>query len=129
MEGFEPPAQIEPEPPRLYRGQQPNGGQNQKKKQGKRSHNGKKQGQGQKQGNSNNQGNSYNQSRNNPNNKAAHPNSANGNNNGNGNGNQKQKDNPNKNEHMSEAARHQAMPQAPLFNPKGNNRHRGNRGR
>ena len=81
VEGFVPLLKQEPEPPRLFRGQQPNRGQ------------------GQKQGESRN--------------KPA----------GNTQGQKPQGQN------ISEAARHQARPQPPLFNPKPQTHRSGGRGR
>jgi ATP-dependent RNA helicase RhlE len=115
IEGFEPPANIEPEPPRLFRGQQPNGGQNQKKKQGQN----KKQPQG--------------QSNKSLQEKSAHFGKPNGNPNGKPSNtpNAKPSKKPQGNQSMSEAARHQAMPQKPIYlsNNTGNRSNSGNRGR
>lgn len=112
VEGFEAPTQIEPEPPRLYRGQQPNGGQNQKKKQGQK----KRRPQGQ--GNQNGQGQQREFGQEQRPARAA-------------NGNKKPK-NKQSNEHLSEAARHQAQPQQPIYaadlNPSAGYRSRNNGG-
>ncbi|MGV3583364.1 MAG: DEAD/DEAH box helicase [Methylophilus sp.] len=110
IEGFEPPAKIEPEPPRLFRGQQPNGGQNQKKKQG--------QNQRQPQG----------QAKNSQQDKPAHsgkPDSK-----PNSNPNAKPSVKPQGSRPTSEAARHQAQPQKPIYANSGNHRSNSvNRGR
>jgi ATP-dependent RNA helicase RhlE len=118
IEGFEAPTVIEPEPPRLFRGQQPNGGQNKKKKQGQNKR--RPQGQGNKEGLSHEQDQqrAFGQSKN-----TARP----------SNGNKKE-GKPNKSENMSEAARHQAQPQPPIYAADLNNNSRrhsrgGNRGR
>jgi ATP-dependent RNA helicase RhlE len=97
VEGFEAPTVIEPEPPRLFRGQQPNGGQNQKKKQSQAK---RPQGQVNARGQSNGQGQqrAFGQEARPPrgeqtNRKPNHP----------------------SNENLSEAARHQAQPQPPIY--------------
>ena len=98
IEGFTAPTKIEPEPPRLLRGQQPNGGQGQKKKQGqndRRPQGGSKAPEQGKQRSFGNQPNKPSGSRK-PNNKQdsqASQSTAN----------------------MSEAARHQAQPQQPIY--------------
>jgi ATP-dependent RNA helicase RhlE len=110
IEGFEPPAKIEPEPPRLFRGQQPNGGQNQKKKQGQNPR--------QPQG----------QAKNNAQDKSAHFGKPSDQQRISPNGNSNKK--PQGNKPMSEAARHQAQPQKPIYaNNNSNRSHSGNRGR
>ena len=118
IEGFEAPTVIEPEPPRLFRGQQPNGGQNQKKKQGQK--NRRPQGQGNPQGQPQGQGQQRSFGQENRPSKAA-------------NGNKKPANKPNENKNMSEAARHQAQPQQPIYaaDMKNTRRHSGggNRGR
>ncbi len=116
VEGFTPPTKIEPEPPRLFRGQQPNGGQNNKKKQGQNKR--RPQGQGDSQGNSQSQprGQRVFGQNNKPNQSS----------NGNKNPNNKPGNKPNKTEPMSEAARHQAQPQR-LRNDSGNSNGNGRR--
>jgi len=106
LEGFEAPTRIEPEPPRLYRGQQPNGNQPQKKKQGQR----RRRPQGQ--GNHNGQDQRAFGQEQRP------AKSANGN---------KKPNKQKSNEHMSEAARHQAQPQQPIYAADLNTGYRGNR--
>lgn len=100
VEGFEAPTKIEPEPPRLFRGQQPNGGQGQKKKQGQN----KRRPQGQSNGKAPAQGQQRSfgdQPR--PSKEA------------NGNRAPKNKQDSQSNENLSEAARHQAQPQQPIY--------------
>ena len=117
VEGFTPNANPEPEAPRAPRSTQPHGrpprghgtGQQQ------RTNKSPKQGEGGNR-NSQNAGRNANQNRN--------PNSAQNN-------NQAPRNNTNapqnSGQHMSEAARHQAMPQPALFNPKPQNRNSNNR--
>jgi ATP-dependent RNA helicase RhlE len=97
VEGFEAPTVIEPEPPRLFRGQQPNSGQNQKKKQGqaKRPHG---QGNGRSQSNGQGQQRAFGQEARPPRGEQAN-----------------RKPNKPSNENLSEAARHQAQPQPPIY--------------
>ncbi len=135
VEGFEPPTKIEPEPPRLFRGQQPNRGQTATKPAGQSQN--KNIGQARSQrtdGRSNDQRNVQkptNSANNRPSNNrnTAQPNGQRTQENrsrsnsaaGNAQGNNHQ--------NLSEAARHQAQPQQPLFVPKAPSRHSGNRGR
>lgn len=142
VEGFVPPTKIEPEPPRLFRGQQPNRGSAQgnsrktgqdagKKDQHKRNsqqRNGKApQGSQGKPVQSAGQNGQNGQKNNRPQQQTKPANSP-GNGNGNGNAN-KQKQTQPKQKLISEAARHQAMPQVGLFEPKPQGNRRGNRGR
>ncbi len=98
VEGFEAPTVIEPEPPRLFRGQQPNGGQNQKKKQGQPKT--RPQGQGNSRGRDNGQGQqrTFGQETRPPRGEQAN-----------------RKPNKPANDNLSEAARHQAQPQPPIY--------------
>jgi ATP-dependent RNA helicase RhlE len=110
IEGFEPPAKIEPEPPRLFRGQQPNGGQNQKKKQGQNPRQPQQKNNNSSQGQATHFGKPSDKPSNSPNGKSSKR--------------------PQGNQPMSEAARHQAQPQKPIYANNGNSRsHSGNRGR
>ena len=131
VEGFVPPLKQEPEPPRLFRGQQPNRGGGQKQSQG----NGQKQGQGrnkpagnaqgqkpQGQGRNANQSQGQNRNQNNNQQRANNPASAYGH-------GRLIEPAPQGNKNMSEAARHQAQPQPPLFNPKPQTHRSGGRGR
>lgn len=102
IEGFEAPTVIEPEPPRLFRGQQPNGGQNQKKKQGQKKR--RPQGQGNTQGQPQGQGQQRTFGQNNRPSQSA-----------NGNRKPNNKQNSQSNENLSEAARHQAQAQPPIY--------------
>jgi ATP-dependent RNA helicase RhlE len=97
VEGFEAPEIIEPEPPRLFRGQQPNGGQGQKKKQGQNKH--RPQAQGNGKAPAQNQQRSF----------GDQPKKVNG--------NRKpyEKQGSQSIENLSEAARHQAQPQQPIY--------------
>ena len=124
VEGFVPPEKIEAEPPRLFRGQQPNrGGAGQKQGQAKQRQgrnkpagNGQKQGQNQQDESRNaNQGRSQSQA-----NKPANPF---------GHGRLISPAPQGNSKNMSEAARHQAQPQPPLFNPKPQTHRSGGRGR
>ena len=128
VEGFEAPTVIEPEPPRLFRGQQPNGGQNQKKKAGQNSR--------RPQGQSNGKPSAQGQQRA----FGDQPRPAARNANGNRKPNNAQASQSNEN--LSEAARHQAQPQQPIYaadlnvarrhhggNNGGNNAGRGNSAR
>ena len=117
VEGFVPPAKQEPEPPRLFRGQQPNRGGQPKQGQAK-------QGQGRNKPSGNAQGKNKNQNRNQQ--QANKPASAYGH------GrliSPAPQSNQGNNKNMSEAARHQAQPQPPLFNPKPQTHRSGGRGR
>ncbi|MFM9835501.1 MAG: DEAD/DEAH box helicase [Methylophilaceae bacterium] len=115
VEGFVPPTKLEPEPPRLFRGQQPNRsgtpkqGQN---KQGQNKQNQPKNGQKQGQGRNPNQHSQAN----------SKPASAYGH-------GKLISPAPQKGKPLSEAARHQAQPQTPLFNPKPQTHRSGGRGR
>lgn len=100
VEGFEAPTVIEPEPPRLFRGQQPNGGQGQKQKQGQKKR--RPQGQGNGQAPMQNQQRTFGDQP-----RSSKPT------NGNRKPNNKQTDQTN--ETLSEAARHQALPQPPIY--------------
>ena len=113
IEGFVAPTVVEPEPPRLFRGQQPSGSQHQKKNSGQKKKRPQGQGQPQEQGQKRAFGHE---------NRSTKP--------GNGNGNQKATNKPS-NKNMSEAARHQSQPQAPIYAADLNitRRHSGNRGR
>ncbi len=126
IEGFVAPTKIEPEPPRLFRGQQPNGGQNNKKKQGQKKRNPQDNNQGNSQRQGQGQQRTFGQ-----NNKPNQPSNGNGNGNGNKNSNSKPVNKPKNESHMSEAARHQTQPQR-LRNDTGNSNSRrsggGNRG-
>jgi len=115
IEGFVAPTVIEPEPPRLFRGQQPNGIQQQKKNPGQK----KKRPQGQAPAKDQGQKRVFGQD-----NRSSKPT------NNNGNSNQKTTNKPS-NSNMSEAARHQSQPQAPIYAADLNitRRHSGNRGR
>jgi len=135
VEGFEPPTKIEPEPPRLFRGQQPNRGQAGIKPAGQGQNKNTSQARNQrtdglpntqrneqKTTNSSNNRPSNNRNGAQPNGQKAQENRPRGNSpTGNAQSNSKQ--------NLSEAARHQAQPQQPLFVPKSPNRHSGNRGR
>lgn len=103
VEGFEAPTKIEPEPPRLFRGQQPNGGQGQKKKQGQ-GQGKKRRPQSQRNGNTPSQGQQRHF--------GDQPIPSKG---ANGNRAPKKKQDNHVNENMSEAARHQALPQQPIY--------------
>ena len=154
VEGFVPPDKIEAEPPRLFRGQQPNrggagGGQT----------NNKPSGQGQKQGQPRNKpaGIAQGQAQNKGQNQQSQNRNANQGTKPQGQGRDANKG-QNRNQHrngqaankpanpfghgrlispapqgdsknMSEAARHQAQPQTPLFNPKPQGHRSGGRGR
>lgn len=149
VEGFVPPTKIEPEPPRLFRGQQPNRGsaqgnsrktgqeagnadQNKRKPQQR---NGKAPqgaqarspqgvpGRPAQGANPNNRPTGQ-QNKARPQNQQSKP----ANNQANGNTNRQKTGQPNQ-QNLSEAARHQAMPQTGLFAPKPQGNHRGNRGR
>ncbi|MFV1921523.1 MAG: DEAD/DEAH box helicase [Methylotenera sp.] len=100
IEGFEAPEVIEPEPPRLFRGQQPNSSQEQKKKQGKNKHRTQKQDNG-KAVLARQQRAFGDQPR--PSKKT------------NGHHQPYAKEDSQSAEHLSEAARHQAMPQTPIY--------------
>lgn len=100
VEGFEAPEVIEPEPPRLFRGQQPNGGQAQKKKSVKNKRHSQNQGNGKAP--ANDQQRAFgDQPR--PSKKT------------NGNKKPSSTQDSQSNELLSEAARHQALPQAPIY--------------
>lgn len=98
VEGFEAPTVIEPEPPRLFRGQQPNSGQNQKKKQGQAKRHPHGQGNGRGQSNGQGQQRAFGQEARAP--KGEQTN---------------KKPNKPSNENLSEAARHQAQTQPPIY--------------
>ena len=115
VEGFVPPLKQEPEPPRLFRGQQPNRGQG----------NGQRQGQGRNKPAGNTQGQKP-QGQNRNQNQPKKPASAYGH------GRLIEpapQGNKGNNQNISEAARHQARPQPPLFNPKPQTHRSGGRGR
>ena len=119
VEGFVPPAKQEPEPPRLFRGQQPNRGGQPKQGQAK-------QGQGRNKPSGNAQGQKQGQNRSQNQQQANKPASAYGH------GrliSPAPQGNQGSNKNMSEAARHQAQPQPPLFNPKPQTHRSGGRGR
>jgi ATP-dependent RNA helicase RhlE len=114
VEGFVPPTKLEPEPPRLFRGQQPNRSGLPKQGQPKQSQNRQNQPmQGQKQG----QGRKSNENKPSSN----KPTSAFGH-------GKLISPAPQKGKPLSEAARHQAQPQPPLFNPKPQRHRSGGRG-
>lgn len=100
IEGFKAPEVIEPEPPRLFRGQQPNGSQVQKKNQGKN----KRRTQNQDNGKSAlaSQQRAFGEKPR-PSKKTI------------GNHQPYAKEDDQSTEHLSEAARHQAMPQTPIY--------------
>ena len=135
VEGFVPPEKIEAEPPRLFRGQQPNrGGAGQKQGQSRNKTAGnaqgqKPQGQGVKAQNARPQGQGRNA------NQGQHKNGQQASKPANPFGHGRliepapQGNNNTNNKNMSEAARHQAQPQPPLFNPKPQGHRGGNRGR
>ena len=142
VEGFEPPSKIEPEPPRLFRGQQPNRGEGAGKPAGQ----GKARGAGQnasasrggangRSGQARNAG-ARNDSNRNDTNRGAQNGQPSGqraeqSRNSQSRTNQSQASNGNApaNKNLSEAARHQAMPQGALFAPKPQGHRGGNRGR
>ena len=109
VEGFTPNANPEPEAPRAPRSTQPHGRPPRGHGQGQQQR--KPQGEG---GNRNSQNAGRNTNQNQGQNRS--PNST-----------QQARSQPASNQHMSEAARHQAMPQPALFNPKPQNRNPNNR--
>jgi ATP-dependent RNA helicase RhlE len=116
IEGFEAPTEIEPEPPRLFRGQQPNSSQHQKKNPGQKKR--RPQGQGNAHGQEQAKPRAFGQD----NRPSKHNNN---------NGNKKPASKPSSDNNLSEAARHQAQPQQPIYAADLNvaRRHSGNRGR
>ena len=118
VEGFEPPTKLEPEPPRLFRGQQTNRGQAGAKAAGQGQ---KPAGNGRTKAQPNGQPNEQRQ----PSNQKMQENRPRGN----AQASNVQGSNKQNNQSLSEAARHQAQPQQPLFIPKSPSRHSGNRGR
>jgi len=114
VEGFVPPAKLEPEPPRLFRGQQPNRSGMPKQGQPKPSQNRPNQSlQDQKQGKGR-KSNDNKHSNNKPTSAFGHGKLI--------------SPAPQKGKPLSEAARHQAQPQPPLFNPKPQKHRSGGRG-
>jgi ATP-dependent RNA helicase RhlE len=115
VEGFVPPAKLEPEPPRLFRGQQPNRSGMPKQGQPKHNQNRPSQSaQAQKQVQGRNSKDNK-QSNNKPTSVFGHGKLI--------------SPAPQKGKPLSEAARHQAQPQPPLFNPKPPKHRSGGRGR
>ena len=137
VEGFEPPTKLEPEPPRLFRGQQPNRGQSGAKPAGQNNSNGSNKNrsqQGTQEGRANIQNTRNGQRPSNHRNGAQANNQVNMQPNGqrtqtNKSGGNNERNKPQSNQNLSEAARHQAQPQQPIFMPKAPARHSGNRGR
>ncbi len=147
VEGFVAPSKIEPEPPRLFRGQQPNRSQGQRQENGgrkKQSNNSRKKPTNSNRNTRNNtehlgshhkeselqkHGNGQNKNNNKRRNNKNRPSQSNSNNTGESNqaqNGQVQNNQTHDNQNMSEAAKHQAMAQKPIFSPKSQNRHRGN---
>lgn len=138
VEGFEPPAKPEPEaprPPRQHQQRRPQG-QNQGQKQGQankgNSQGQRRQGQGQQgrpqQPDNRDPNARQGQQRQQPRNNQQGKGNAQGNTQANANGNRQQQSKQPNGKPLSEAARHQMMPQPALFNPKPTHRN-GNRGR
>ena len=142
VEGFEPPTKLEPEPPRLFRGQQPNRGHAGAKPAGNKSTvPGQNRGNGQArnqatEGRAKSQPNVQRNEQRQPNNPTnnrhgAQPNGQRVQENrprGNAQATSAQGSNQQSNQSLSEAARHQAQPQQPIFMPKAPSRHSGNSG-
>ena len=117
VEGFVPPLKQEPEPPRLFRGQQPNRSGQTKQGQARNKPAGNAQGQAQSKGQNRNQNQNKNgQQANKPANPFGH-------------GRLISPAPQGDSKNISEAARHQARPQPPLFNPKPQTHRSGGRGR
>ena len=139
VEGFEPPTKLEPEPPRLFRGQQPNRGQGTGTGQGagKPAGQGKSRGQGagasRTTGSGRNPNGGQGQARPQGDGAASQPNGQRAqqprSNQPRSNQSQPASGNAPANKNLSEAARHQAMPQGALFAPKPQGHRGGNRGR
>ena len=137
VEGFEPPTKLEPEPLRLFRGQQPNRGQGTGQGAGKPAGQGKNRGQGAGAGRTIGSGRNPNggqgQARPQGDGTASQPNGQRAqqprSDQRRSNQSQPASGNAPANKNLSEAARHQAMPQGALFAPKPQGHRGGNRGR